>query len=246
MQNINQLSARLQQSISKQLSTRTDQTGSQILNTSDTQKLLKQIHIIKESDKKNKTIKFIANKQELKFQYLTEPRQINIKQYIQKEYIYEEKKKNSVDISNVTNQTWRIEKQMRQSLNLKDLHKLDESIAIDILNRQMGKTETNFYQYKPKTSRRSKTQQVKKKYIMNLSNTPFKIIKTKDKLNKTVHDFKTTNKDQIYYKLPVSNIGVPIIKTQRIKSKPRYNYPFSTMNNFNYSRLNKSMWVIDI
>lgn len=30
---------------------------------------------------------------------------------------------------------------------------------------------------------------------MNLSNTPFKIIKTKDRLNKTVNDFKTTNKD---------------------------------------------------
>lgn len=34
---------------------------------------------------------------------------------------------------------------MRNSLNLKELHKLDESIAIDILNRSCGNTETNFY-----------------------------------------------------------------------------------------------------
>ncbi|CAD8062225.1 unnamed protein product [Paramecium primaurelia] len=243
MQNINQLSARIQQSISKQLSTRTDQTDSQILNTSETQKLLKQIYIIKESDKKNKKPKFMAVKQDLQFQYLTEPKQINIGQFIQKEHTYEEKKKNSVDVTNIGGQTWRIERQMRQSLNFKDLHKLDESIAIDILNRQVGKTETNFYEFKQKSSRRTKSQQVKKRDIINITSIPFTIPKTNNQLNKTAHEFKITNKDQILYKLPVSNLGVPIVKTQRSMRKSRYHYPFSTMNNFNYSRLNKSLWI---
>ncbi|CAD8156767.1 unnamed protein product [Paramecium octaurelia] len=243
MQNINQLSARIQQSISKQLSTRTDQTDSQILNSSDTQKLLKQIYIIKESDKKNKKPKFTAVKQNLQFQFLTEPKQINIKQFIQKEHTFEEKKKNSVDVTNIGDQTWRIERQMRQSLNFKDLHKLDESIAIDILNRQMGNTETNFYEFKPKSQRRAKSQQVKKRDIVNITSIPFTIPKNNNHLNKTAYDFKVTHQDQILYKLPVSNIGVPIVKTQRSMRKSHYHYPFSTMNNFNYSRLNKSIWV---
>ncbi|CAK77408.1 unnamed protein product (macronuclear) [Paramecium tetraurelia] len=244
MQNINQISARLQLNISKQLSARTDQTDSQFLNTSNTQTLLKQINLIKKSDKKNKALKIIPDKQSLKFQHLTEPKQININQLIQKEHTYEEEKKNSAVISNVGSQTWRIETQMRQSLNFQDLHKLDESIAIDILNRQIGKTETNFYEYIPKTSRKTKSQSVKQKNLINLSGTPSKFKKT-NKLNNTVNAFKSTNKDQIYYKLPVSNVGVPIIKTQRIKSQPRYHHPFSTMNNFNYTRLNKSLWVSD-
>ncbi|CAD8168971.1 unnamed protein product [Paramecium octaurelia] len=246
MQNINQLSARLQLSISKQLSARTDQTDSQILNISHTQTLLKQINLIKQKDKKNKALKIITDKQSLKFQYLTEPKQIDINQLIQKEHTYEEKKKNSVVISNIGSQTWRIETQMRQSLNFQDLHKLDESLAIDILNRSMGKTETNFYEYNPKTSRRTKSQSVKQKNQINLPGTPSKFTKTRQKLNNTVNAFKPTNKDQIYYKLPVSNVGVPIIKTQRIKSQPRYQHPFSTMNNFNYTRLNKSQWVSNI
>ncbi|CAD8073605.1 unnamed protein product [Paramecium sonneborni] len=246
MQNINQLSARIQQSISKQLSTQTDQTGSQILLNSDTQKLLKQIYFIKECDKKKKKSKFMAAKKELQFEYLSEPKQIDIKQFIQKEHSYEQKKRISVDSANQGSQTWRIERQMRQSLNFKDLHKLDESIAIDILNRQMGQTETNFYEYKPKSQRRTRSQQVNKRDIMNLSSTPFHIPKTKNKLNKTACDFKISNKDQVLYKLPVSNIGIPIIKTQRSMRKSHYHYPFSTMNNFNYSRLNKSLWVSNL